>query len=64
MVLVQFVVVLLRYVFGVSDVALDESVLYLHAALFTLGAGYTLQIDDARAGGHLPGPRRARGARR
>lgn len=45
MVLVQFAVVLLRYVFGVSDVALDESVLYLHATLFMLGAGYTLLVD-------------------
>jgi len=45
MVLVQFAVVLLRYVFGISDIALDESVLYLHAALFMLGAGYTLQVD-------------------
>ncbi len=45
MVLVQFGVVLLRYVFGISDVAVDESVLYLHAALFTLGAGYTLLVD-------------------
>ena len=45
MVLVQFAIVLLRYVFGISDVAVDESVLYLHAALFTLGAGYTLLVD-------------------
>jgi len=45
MVLVQFTVVLLRYVFGLSDVALDESVLYLHATLFMLGAGYTLLVD-------------------
>ncbi len=45
MVLVQFVLVLLRYVFGVSYIFLDESVLYLHAALFMLGAGYTLLVD-------------------
>lgn len=45
MVLVQFVAVLLRYVFGVSDIALDESVLYLHGALFMLGAGWTLLND-------------------
>lgn len=45
MVLVQFVIVLLRYVFGVSDIALNESVLYMHATLFMLGAGYTLLID-------------------
>lgn len=45
MVLLQFGIVLLRYVFGVSYVWLDESVLYLHSALFMLGAGYTLLVD-------------------
>jgi TRAP-type mannitol/chloroaromatic compound transport system permease small subunit len=45
MVLAQFAVVLARYVFGVSDVAATESVLYLHATLFMLGAGYTLLVD-------------------
>ncbi|MVA96828.1 TRAP transporter small permease subunit [Nitratireductor sp. CAU 1489] len=45
MVLVQFGIVLLRYVFGISFIALSESVLYLHATLFMLGAGYTLLVD-------------------
>jgi TRAP-type mannitol/chloroaromatic compound transport system permease small subunit len=45
MVLVQFVIVLLRYVFGISYIFASESVLYMHAALFMLGAGYTLLID-------------------
>ncbi|MEZ5826690.1 MAG: TRAP transporter small permease subunit [Geminicoccaceae bacterium] len=45
MVLLQFTIVLLRYVFGFSSIALNESVLYLHATLFTLGAGYTLLVD-------------------
>jgi TRAP-type mannitol/chloroaromatic compound transport system permease small subunit len=45
MVLVQFGVVLLRYVYGMSWIALNESVLYMHAALFMLGAGYTLLVD-------------------
>tara|TARA_B100000123_G_scaffold68181_1_gene48353 strand:- start:718 stop:1302 length:585 start_codon:yes stop_codon:yes gene_type:complete len=45
MVLLQFAVVLLRYVFGFSSIALNESVLYLHAGLFMLGAGYTLLVD-------------------
>jgi len=45
MVLVQFGIVVLRYVYGVSWIALNESVLYMHAALFMLGAGYTLLID-------------------
>ncbi len=45
MVLVQFLIVLLRYVYGFSDVFASESVLYMHAALFMLGAGYTLLVD-------------------
>ncbi len=46
MVLVQFGIVVLRYVYGFSSIALNESVLYMHAALFMLGAGYTLLVDD------------------
>lgn len=42
MVLLQFAIVILRYVFGISFVFLSEGVLYMHAALFMLGAGYTL----------------------
>jgi TRAP-type mannitol/chloroaromatic compound transport system permease small subunit len=45
MVLVQFAIVLFRYVFGISFIALNESVLYMHSALFMLGAGYTLLVD-------------------
>ncbi|MEP0520267.1 MAG: TRAP transporter small permease subunit [Hyphomicrobiales bacterium] len=45
MVMVQFSVVLLRYVFGFSFIALNESVLYLHSTLFMLGAGYTLMVN-------------------
>lgn len=46
MVIVQFVVVVLRYVYGFSSIALNESVLYMHATLFMLGAGYTLLVDE------------------
>ncbi|MDW3204136.1 MAG: TRAP transporter small permease subunit [Alphaproteobacteria bacterium] len=45
MVALQFGIVLLRYVFGVSFIFLDESVLYMHCALFMLGAGFTLLLD-------------------
>ena len=45
MVLIQFAIVLLRYVFGVSFVWLNESVLYFHSGLFMLAAGYTLLVD-------------------
>ncbi|WP_025900108.1 TRAP transporter small permease subunit [Sneathiella glossodoripedis] len=45
MVLLQFAIVLLRYVFGVSFIFLNEGVLYLHSTLFMLGAGYTFLVD-------------------
>ena len=45
MVLVQFVLVISRYVFGYNSIAAQESVLYMHATLFMLGAGYTLLVD-------------------
>ncbi len=46
MVLLQFAIVVMRYLFGVSFVFLGEGVLYMHAALFMLGAGYTLLVDE------------------
>lgn len=45
MVLTQFAIVVGRYVFGVNSIAAQESVLYMHATLFMLGAGYTLLVD-------------------
>ncbi len=42
MVLLQFVVVVMRYVFGVGSILMQEGVIYLHAALFLCGASYTL----------------------
>lgn len=45
MVLIQFFIVILRYALGYSHIAVNESVLYLHAAVFMLGAGYTLLVD-------------------
>ncbi len=42
MVLVQFVVVVLRYVFGYGSIFMQESILYMHGTLFMLGAGFTL----------------------
>jgi TRAP-type mannitol/chloroaromatic compound transport system permease small subunit len=43
MVLVTFLVVVLRYAFDIGSIALQESVTYMHATLFMLGAAYTLQ---------------------
>lgn len=42
MVLLQFAVVLMRYVYGYSSIFVNEGVLYLHASLLMLGSGYTL----------------------
>ena len=44
MVLVQFAVVVLRYVFGVGFVTLQESMNYLHGFMYLFGAGYTLLV--------------------
>lgn len=42
MVLVQFLIVVMRYVFSIGSIMMQESVVYMHAVLFLLGAGYTL----------------------
>lgn len=42
MVLVQFVVVLQRYVFGIGSIWAQESIVYMHGTMFMLVAGYTL----------------------
>jgi TRAP-type mannitol/chloroaromatic compound transport system permease small subunit len=42
---IQFAVVLLRYVFGIGSIWLQESILYSHAALFLLCAAWTLKND-------------------
>jgi TRAP-type mannitol/chloroaromatic compound transport system permease small subunit len=48
MVLGTFLVVVLRYALDMGWIGLQEAVTYLHAALFMLGAAYTL-----RQGGHV-----------
>jgi len=45
LVLVTFAVVVLRYLFQIGWIAMQESILYLHASLFLLGAAYTLKKD-------------------
>jgi TRAP-type mannitol/chloroaromatic compound transport system permease small subunit len=42
MVLVQFIVVIMRYVFGIGSIFMQESIIYLHALVFLVGGGYTL----------------------
>ena len=46
MVLVTFVIVVLRYVFDVGLIWLQESLTWLHAVVFMLGAAYTLQQEE------------------
>jgi TRAP-type mannitol/chloroaromatic compound transport system permease small subunit len=43
LVLLQFAVVCLRYVFEIGSIWLSESILYTHATLFLLAAAWTLQ---------------------
>jgi TRAP-type mannitol/chloroaromatic compound transport system permease small subunit len=47
-VLLQFALVLARYLFGIGSIWLTEAVIYGHATLFLLAAAWTL-----RAGGHV-----------
>ena len=47
-VLVQFTVVVMRYVFGAGSIWLTETIIYGHATLFMLAAAWTL-----REGGHV-----------
>ncbi len=46
MVLGTFIVVVLRYAFDLGWIALQESITWMHAAVFMLGAAYTLKEDE------------------
>jgi TRAP-type mannitol/chloroaromatic compound transport system permease small subunit len=46
MVLVTVVVVVLRYLFDVGWIWMQESITWMHAAVFMLGAAYTLRRDE------------------
>ena len=45
MVIVTFVVVVMRYIFDAGLIWVQESVVWMHAAVFMLGAAYTLQDE-------------------
>ncbi|NIR60255.1 MAG: TRAP transporter small permease subunit [Gammaproteobacteria bacterium] len=45
MVLVTFAVVVLRYGFNLGWIAMQESITYMHALVFMLGASYTLKHE-------------------
>jgi TRAP-type mannitol/chloroaromatic compound transport system permease small subunit len=46
MVLITFLIVVLRYVFDIGVIWMQESVTWMHAVVFMLGAAYTLQDDS------------------
>ena len=46
MVILMFAIVILRYGFSLGWIAMQESVLYLHATLFMLGCSYALKHDE------------------
>ena len=46
MALVQFAVVILRYVFGINYIFMQESITYMHGAVFLLAGGYALVTND------------------
>ena len=46
MVIVTFVIVLMRYVFDFNLIWMQESVTWMHAAAFMLGAAYTLRDEE------------------
>ena len=46
MVIVMFIVVVMRYVFDVGLIWLQESVVWMHAVVFMVGAAYTLQREE------------------
>ena len=46
MVLVTFIVVVMRYVFDAGLIWVQESVVWMHAVVFMLGAAYTLRAEE------------------
>ncbi len=46
MAMIQFGVVVLRYVFGLNYIFMQESITYMHGAVFLLAGGYALLTDD------------------
>ena len=46
MVLITFIVVVMRYVFDAGLIWLQESVIWMHAVVFMVGAAYTLQQEE------------------
>ena len=45
MVLVQFIVVVMRYAFGIGSILMQEAIVYMHAVLFMMAAADTLLAE-------------------
>ncbi|WP_043530939.1 TRAP transporter small permease subunit [Litchfieldella xinjiangensis] len=45
MMLVQFLIVVLRYAFSINSIPAQEAVMYMHAVVFLVAASYTLKHD-------------------
>lgn len=45
MMVVQFAIVVMRYAFSIHSTVMQESVMYMHAMVFMLGAAWTLRHD-------------------
>ena len=45
MVLVQFIVVVMRYAFGIGSILMQEAIVYMHAILFMMAAADTLLAE-------------------
>ena len=45
MMLIQFLIVVLRYAFSFNSIPMQESVMYMHAVVFMLAAAWTLKHD-------------------
>jgi len=45
LVLTTCLIVIMRYLFNIGSVALQESLLYMHSLIFLMGAAWTLQKD-------------------
>ncbi len=46
MVIVTFTIVVMRYLFDAGEIWMQESVVWMHAFVFMVGAAYTLQSDE------------------
>jgi TRAP-type mannitol/chloroaromatic compound transport system permease small subunit len=46
MVVVTFLIVIMRYIFDSGFIWLQESLVWMHAVVFMLGAAYTLQMEE------------------